>query len=57
MADMLNASYERDNARLFGDEDDGREAGDLERKFGSGYTMVTTRDIEAGEQIVIRFCL
>ncbi|KAL7420280.1 Ribosomal lysine N-methyltransferase 4 [Cryptotrichosporon argae] len=37
IADMLNAAYERDNARLFEDE--------------RGYAMISTKPIEAGEQI------
>ncbi|RSH80299.1 uncharacterized protein EHS24_008872 [Apiotrichum porosum] len=55
MADMLNAAYERDNARLFtdgeDDEDDEAAAAVGEQKFGEGYTMITTKVIEAGEQI------
>lgn len=58
MADMLNAAYERDNARLFtdgeDDEDDEAAAAVGEQKFGEGYTMITTKVIEAGEQIVSR---
>jgi len=58
MADMLNAGYEMDNARLFGDgdEDEENDAGgemkEVEKKFGEGYTMISTKVIKAGEQIV-----
>lgn len=65
MADMLNAAYERDNARLFADGDEDEEDDDDEeqdegkhaaiqaaKRFGEGYTMITTKAIEAGEQIV-----
>lgn len=54
MADMLNAAYERDNARLFadGDDDEDEEVAAEARNFGEGYTMITTKDIEQGEQIV-----
>jgi SET domain-containing protein 6 len=54
MADMLNAAYERDNARLFGDDDDdaGEEEGEVLDKLGEGYTMISTKEIKAGEQIV-----
>lgn len=54
MADMLNAAYERDNARLFGDDDDdaGEEEGEVLDKLGEGYTMISTKAIKAGEQIV-----
>ncbi|BEJ13425.1 hypothetical protein CspHIS471_0305990 [Cutaneotrichosporon sp. HIS471] len=54
MADMLNAAYEMDNARLFADggDDDEAEAEGVERaEFGEGYTMITTKDIAEGEQI------
>ncbi|WOO84597.1 Ribosomal lysine N-methyltransferase 4 [Vanrija pseudolonga] len=53
MADMLNAAYERDNARLFADgEDDEDEEGEGEKHdFGEGFTMISTRDIAEGEQI------
>lgn len=52
MADMLNAAYERDNARLFDDEDDTMETirGDL--SVPPGYTMVSTEQINKGDQIV-----
>jgi SET domain-containing protein 6 len=70
MADMLNAAYERDNARLYADGEDDDEEADSDdeedmgaaeekrnalkaaKRFGEGYTMITTRAIEAGEQIV-----
>ena len=52
MADKLNAEYERDNARLFRDYDDGRCVEDRQTTVAKGYTMVTTRDIKAGDQIV-----
>lgn len=65
MADMLNAAYEMDNARLFSpdeeDEDDGEEDGEEQgdismrsaaKASDDAYTMTTTRDIKAGEQIV-----
>jgi hypothetical protein len=54
MADMLNAAYERDNARLFGDDDDdaGEEEGEVLDKLGEGYTMISTKEIKQGEQIV-----
>lgn len=55
MADMLNAAYEMDNARLFadgGDDDDAEAEGVEKQDFGEGYTMITTKDIAAGEQIV-----
>lgn len=62
MADMLNAAYERDNARLFadGDDDDSDDEDEEEKKksiaaakrFGEGYTMITTKPVKAGEQIV-----
>jgi SET domain-containing protein 6 len=54
MADMLNAAYERDNARLFGDDDDdaGEEEGEVLDKLGEGYTMISTKEIKEGEQIV-----
>lgn len=74
MADMLNAAYERDNARLYADGDEDEEADSDEdedmgaaeekrkalaaaKKFGEGYTMITTKAIEAGEQIVSYFDL
>lgn len=54
MADMLNAAYERDNARLFGDDDDdaGQAEGEVLDKLGEGYTMISTKSIKKGEQIV-----
>lgn len=54
MADMLNAAYERDNARLFGDNDDdaGEEEGEVLDRLGEGYTMISTKPIKQGEQIV-----
>lgn len=54
MADMLNAAYERDNARLFGDdeEDAGEAEGEVLDKLGEGYTMISTKNIKKGEQIV-----
>lgn len=72
MADMLNAAYERDNARLYADGDEDEEEADSDeeqeedmgaaeekrnalkaaKRFGEGYTMITTKAIEAGEQIV-----
>ncbi|MDA4805203.1 hypothetical protein NY486_04755, partial [Enterobacter hormaechei] len=53
MADMLNAAYERDNARLFADgEDDEEETEGEKHDFGEGFTMISTRDIAEGEQIV-----
>lgn len=54
MADMLNAAYERDNARLFGDDDDdaGEAEGEVLDKLGEGYTMISTKSIKKGEQIV-----
>lgn len=54
MADMLNAAYERDNARLFGDDDDdaGEEEGEVLDRLGEGYTMISTKAIKQGEQIV-----
>lgn len=54
MADMLNAAYERDNARLFSDDDDdaGEEDGEVLDKLGPGYTMISTQAIKQGEQIV-----
>ncbi len=62
MADMLNAGYGVDNARLFGDdeeEDDlegniSAEEGYEKLKLGPGYTMITTKEIKSGEQIVSR---
>ena len=51
IADMLNAAYERDNARLFDDEegyDENVESGGR----SEGFTMLSTRPIKAGEQIV-----
>ncbi|CAK9779791.1 SET domain-containing protein [Cutaneotrichosporon oleaginosum] len=53
MADMLNAAYEMDNARLFADggDDDDAEGVVENTEFGEGYTMITTKDIAAGEQI------
>jgi SET domain-containing protein 6 len=52
MADMLNAAYERDNARLFDDQEEGMESirGDL--PTSSGYTMMSTVQINKGDQIV-----
>lgn len=52
MADMLNAAYEMDNARLFADGEDGEEEEEAVREFGEGYTMITTKEIKQGEQIV-----
>lgn len=53
MADMLNAAYERDNARLFADGEDDEEAEQSgAQDFGEGYTMISTKAINAGEQIV-----
>lgn len=66
MADMLNAAYEMDNARLFSpdedeeddeDNEEGEEQGDISMRSAAkasddAYTMTTTRDIKAGEQIV-----
>ncbi|KAL1407166.1 Ribosomal lysine N-methyltransferase 4 [Vanrija albida] len=53
MADMLNAAFDRDNARLFADgEDDEEEEGEGEKHdFGEGFTMISTKDIGEGEQI------
>jgi SET domain-containing protein 6 len=54
MADMLNAAYERDNARLFSDEEDDMDEEDekVMERLGEGYTMISTKLIKAGEQIV-----
>lgn len=67
LADMLNAAYEMDNARLFspdeedeaeGEDEDGEEQGDVSmrsaasRKAEDAYVMTTTKDIAEGEQIV-----
>jgi SET domain-containing protein 6 len=46
MADMLNAASERDNARLF---DDNEHAA---ANFSSGFTMITTKKIDRQAQIV-----
>lgn len=54
LADMLNAAYERDNARLFADGDDEDEGQASVQDFGEGYTMITTKEIKKGEQIVSR---
>ena len=52
MADMLNAAYQRDNARLYDDnEHQARPEFD-----GDGFTMITTRAVKEGEQIV-RHCI
>lgn len=50
MADMLNAAYERDNARLFDDEGDEEHA--MPEGVEDGFTMVSTRTIQPSEQIV-----
>lgn len=53
LADMLNAAYERDNARLFDDDDETLHGKPVSSCQGaSGFTMVSTRCIKAGEQIV-----
>lgn len=51
IADMLNAGYRRENARLFSSEEADASAEAMEQ-FGNGFTMITTRDIPSGEQIV-----
>ncbi|KAK4687811.1 N-lysine methyltransferase SETD6, partial [Tremellales sp. Uapishka_1] len=51
MADMLNAGYERATAQLYDDEEDDLEESAATRKRGDGYTMVSLRNTEAGEQI------
>ena len=51
MADMLNAAFAKDNARLFSD-DSADEGLAIQNSKGKGYTMITTIDIAAGEQIV-----
>ncbi|TXT05058.1 hypothetical protein VHUM_03878 [Vanrija humicola] len=53
MADMLNAAYERDNARLFAEGEEEEEDVEVEEKhdFGEGFTMISTKDIAEGEQI------
>lgn len=54
MADMLNAAYERDNARLFGNDEEDMDEEDEKvlENLGEGYTMISTKDIKAGDQIV-----
>jgi len=55
LADMLNAAYGRDNAKLYGNdnEENDRRAENVQR--GAGYTMITSKSIKAGEQIVYRY--
>ena len=54
MADMLNAAYESDNARLWDTEDEALEHAESQREAwqSPGYTMRSTKPIKAGEQIV-----
>lgn len=52
MADMLNAAYERDNARLFDDEDDSIKTIREAISLLPGYTMSSSLAINRGEQIV-----
>lgn len=52
MADMLNAACVRDNARLFDEEYDHADVQGLPPSLGQGFTMVTTKVIGAGDQIV-----
>ena len=53
MADMLNAAYERDNARLFDQDDFETEGlGEVIPDLKPGFTMISTKEIKAGEQIV-----
>lgn len=52
IADMLNAAYGMDNARLYAnDEDEGNEVMDHGADPDS-YTMITSRSISKGDQIV-----
>jgi len=51
MADMLNAAFERDNARLFA-EDEPEVSRISLQQHGPGYTMITVKSIKAEEQIL-----
>ena len=44
MADMLNAAYHSDNARLFDDDDDASQL--RPRHLGPGFTMVSTKEVK-----------
>ena len=52
MADMLNAAYERDNARLYDDEAENMNTVQEKLSAVPGYTMVSTQRISCGQQIV-----
>lgn len=52
MADMLNATYGSDNARLFGPDEDDRDQRISTSDDEDGYVMITTTDISLGSQIV-----
>jgi SET domain-containing protein 6 len=52
MADMLNAAYEMDNARLYGDDDDDEDQSESGSSMAPGYTMTTVKPVTKGHQIV-----
>jgi SET domain-containing protein 6 len=52
MADMLNAAYELDNARLYADDEDEENEITGHATDRDSYTMMTSRSISKGDQIV-----